>query len=353
MVDLKTAMSGQAEWKYEWEKTDSTQQDRVIFFESIQRFKPKTVRGLLELVYPGFVPFLEQVLSNQLRFAPQPTETWRDSFRRLRRIPELEIRRFDWNALCEIKSSEGLRNLVLHWATLNHIAEKWVYDFAVRVMISWLYNRQISWDGIRTQSPKVLHDNFVPWSEELRKMEYDLEASRVCLSLDLFPKDPPPFTFEDWFQYPGWNYLDQGKRKWISALEKRFQETIASQRLRGNPSPSGILSRLRREVSAYLKEQDSKRLADVESHRLTKRPRSFAISHKQLDHLDWLVKYQIPECWDYAKIAEESKIGKDTIRKEVKKAADSIRLTLRPTLKPGRPPGVKEKTRRRRSRTNN
>lgn len=58
--------------------------------------------------------------------------------------------------------------------------------------------------------------------------------------------------------------------------------------------------------------------------------------HKQEEHFEWLVRYQI-QGWSHERIRREYNVSRENVRKRIPEVASLIRLTLRAPKGPGRP----------------
>ncbi|HZE69901.1 MAG TPA: hypothetical protein VE135_10305 [Pyrinomonadaceae bacterium] len=320
------------DWRYEKPDAprDSAQAARVILLLMIPDLKPRTVISLFRDAFPSFLESVKTLFKKsdavqheiqRIKQSPSGYKSshpeWRGLLSALREISDKEIEEIflNWHALQRLSEATLLCDKLRTWAGAQNLNVDWFYDHAIRVLRRWVFDERCSDERRKVTLEKVgfnFMDLAFSWNAALSWIQIDLQRSRASLRHEAYT-DLPPFKFR-WkdfsFEIPrGWWFLDQEKGVWVALVSEEFEKALAARTIAGVSVPKSLRGRFRTALKHYLANAQEGKQRIISKYNLIKAPRRYE-GHDLETGIEWLVRYQLPVCEGYKRIARRELLKK-------------------------------------------
>lgn len=354
------------DWCYEGShpSSDSKLVARALFLTTVQRLRPNIATDLFGRAFPAFIVFVAD------RFGiPTPSNLEPHLFAAFRRLPksEFEDATKDWRCLMKSADAKVLRDRLRGWANESNLSAKWCLDHAVTCLRLAALDQYTPWSylpPVPNHHPEGQH----AWRRAIHELESEIHWSRTILkvnvysdplfgdrdehaldSLDAFgfswkPKTGGSCTKGFDLDHIGWDFFDSERDKYQRLIEAAFIKRISGRRGRGKGASRGAHTAFRQYLKEYFEKAEDIKAKLIDKHNLTKIPKGYNKGRTVEDHVDWLVRYQVPPLEKCADIKASGSLDLTcaAVRKQNEKTADFIGLKLRnQRAHAGRPRGSK------------
>ncbi len=335
---------GFVDWHYERPDPprDSVKAARAIFFYKIPEFKHQPVNLLFLHAFPEFLSLVIEKFNMEADIeqkiealastgsAPQKPH-WFGLLSALGKIPEEDLRGVfkDWVDLQEMERARTLCERLREWGRTQNLNIDWCYDYAIKILSGWMTDHNIMWLG---QHPNVSYEKELAatWQTVAREAQRSISWDRPVLEAAAYT-DIQPFRL-DWqsvsFKTKEWQIFYQEKTAWATLASKKFERFLERRALVGHPVPFGIRGKFKQALARYLKNADAVKQAAITRDGLVKVPQNYQGRNIET-FLEWLVRFQLPDCESYDEISRSQDKNKEAIRKHVERTARFIGLPLR------------------------
>jgi len=235
------------------------------------------------------------------------------------------------------------------WSLRWNLNADWCRDHALRLLRHWLLDDPLRWTFLDALGPTRDPRLAELWHFVTKDKEFEVVWSQATLSGEVFQGKPPDFEFDDKelpFKHDGYNPIVQNLAEWKRDTEIEFRiqlyeveldrlKQINSQKDKTNGLENGfngILGLFRTAMNEHIAEAEAKVATAKKLMGLIR-----VAEKREVDkHLEWAVRYQIPENrerqyeFDYEyEIAEVARVSEPAVSKAITAILREIDLPKR------------------------
>ena len=255
----------------------------------------------------------------------------------------------DWKTIRDAGHARELSIELQDWSLRWNLNADWCRDHALRLLRHWLLDDPLRWTFLDALGPTRDPRLAELWHFVTKDKEFEVVWSQATLSGEVFQGKPPDFEFDDKelpFKHDGYNPIVQNLAEWKRDTEIEFRiqlyeveldrlKQINSQKDKTNGLENGfngILGLFRTAMNEHIAEAEAKVATAKKLMGLIR-----VAEKREVDkHLEWAVRYQIPENrerqyeFDYEyEIAEVARVSEPAVSKAITAILREIDLPKR------------------------
>ncbi len=254
----------------------------------------------------------------------------------------------NWDLLCDNPQGKTLCSSLQNWADRNNFNQTWCLDTALYAFYYFVFiilpevvlPKSTNIDDIELFEILNRFNENAEYAFGLASGDSTQESRLAELEKEALEKlKIKPFIFSrNGINISElWDPLSVSRGEFTEWVKENVQNQIYEQKRLNLDDLSFLIKILNDRLTNYCNSVANK-IKNITSQEIIK---------KSGKHYFWFIDYQFPPTRSFKQIADDNNKDLKSVREALQSVANLIRLPLRPSNKGGRPPGAKDKTKRR------